>query len=106
MNDAVPRSTSAANEAANFLDRGRDSRPAAAELAAPERRVEDSRSMTRRILLCQEQTPRCKRGRLPSDASLLRYHDAAIGMPDKNNLTLQAVDCGLCERDVLGQGFR
>ena len=89
-----------------WLDQGKDSRPPEAKLAAQERRAEDSQLTTRRILLCQEQTPRCKRGRLPSDASLLRYHDAAIGMPDKNNLTLQAVDCGLCERDVLGQGFR
>ena len=27
-------------------------------------------------------------------------------MPDKNNLTFQTVDCGLCKRDVVGEGFR
>src|SRR5882762_9995073 len=27
-------------------------------------------------------------------------------MSDKNNLTFQTVDCGLCKRDVFGEGFR
>ena len=35
-----------------------------------------------------------------------RYHDAAIGMPDKNNLTFETVDGGLCKRDVVGERFR
>src|SRR6476660_10355912 len=65
------------------LDRGRDSRPAEASLAVQECRAGDSLSMTRPILLCQEQTSRCRQGRLPADVSCFRYYDTAIGMPDK-----------------------
>src|SRR5205807_4042169 len=38
--------------------------------------------------------------------SCFRYHDPAIRMPDKNNLTFQTVDGGFCKRDVVGEGFR
>ena len=79
-----------------WLDRETDSHPAEAGLAAPERRVGDSLSMTRRILLCQEQTPRCKRGRLPADVSLLqlsrrRHMNARQEQPDFSDCRLRTL---------------
>src|SRR6267142_831802 len=61
-----------------WLDRGRDSHPAEAGLAAQERRAEDSLSMTRRILLCREQTPRCKRDVFGEGFRRILYHSDIV----------------------------
>ena len=40
------------------------------------------------------------------DAEQFLDFDTRLRMPHENDLPVQAVDCGFCERDVIGKGFR
>ena len=79
MNEAVPGSTSASEGCREFVSiKEQIAILPEADSAAPERRAEDSLSMTRRILLCQEQTPDVNEVGHLRMCPRFSYHDAAI----------------------------